>query len=195
MRFPSILWFRLRIHRAAAWVVVFAGLAGGLPGDARAAPLEYQVKAGFLYNFAKFIEWPAPAFAKAQTPYSICVLGPDPFGEDLDVAVGEATLHGRRLMVRRLADAKNAGGCHILFVSKTDPRKLPALLQALGNVPTLTVGENDEFIRAGGCLRFFFQGDLIRFEINLEATERARLKVSAKLLNLAKVVGKPPGKN
>jgi len=195
MRFPSILWPSLRIHRAAAWVVVLVGLAGGLPGDARAAPLEYQVKAGFLYNFAKFVEWPAPAFERPQTPYSICVLGPDPFGEDLDVAVGEATLHGRRLVVRRLGDVKNAAGCHILFVSKSDPRKLPALFQALGNTPTLTVGEHDDFIRAGGCLRFFWQGDLIRFEINLLATERAQLKVSAKLLNLARVIGKPPGKN
>jgi hypothetical protein len=185
----------LRIHRAAAWVVVVAGLAGGVRGPARAAPLEYQLKAGFLFNFAKFVEWPSLAFAKAQTPYSICVLGPDPFGEDLDVAVGEATLQGRRLVVRRLGDVKNAGGCHILFVSKADPRRLPALFQALGNAPTLTVGEDDEFTRAGGCLRFFWQGNNIRFEINMQATERARLKVSAKLLNLARVVGKSPGKN
>jgi hypothetical protein len=195
MRFPFILWPSLRIHRAAAWVVVVAGLAGGLPGDARAAPLEYQVKAGFLYNFAKFIEWPAAAFEKPQTPYSICVLGPDPFGEDLDVAVGEATLQGRRLVVRRLGDPKNAGGCHILFVSKTDPGKLPALFQSLAGAPTLTVGEDEEFTRAGGGLRFFWLNNTIRFEINLQATERARLKISAKLLNLARVVGKSPGKN
>ena len=185
----------MRIHRAAAWVVVVAGLAGGAPAEARAAPLEYQLKAGFLYNFAKFIEWPAPAFEKAQTPYRICVLGPDPFGEDLDVAVGEATLQGRRLVVQRLSDVKDAGGCHILFVSKADPRKLPALFQALANAPTLTVGEDEEFTRAGGCLRFFKLNNNIRFEINVQATERAHLKVSAKLLNLARVVGRIPGKN
>jgi hypothetical protein len=195
MRFASILWASLRIHRAAAWVVLVAGLAGGLPGDARAAPLEYQLKAGFLYNFAKFIEWPAAAFQKAQTPYSICVLGPDPFGEDLDVAVGEATLQGRRMVVRRLNDVKSASGCHILFVSKVEPKKLPALFQALGDAPILTVGEDDEFTRAGGSLRFFWQENKVRFEINLQATERARLKVSAKLLSLARVIGKIPGKN
>lgn len=174
-----------------------AGLAGGLPGDARAAT-EYQIKAGFLYNLAKFIEWPAPAFEKPQTPYSVCVLGPDPFGELLDVVVGEGTLHGRRMVVRRLTEIKNVTGCHILFVSRLDPKKLPALFQAVAGSPTLTVGETEDFIRAGGCLRFFTTQEnkesMVRFEINLQATERAQLKVSAKLLTLARVVGKPPGK-
>jgi hypothetical protein len=182
----------LRIRRAAAWLVGVVALVGaGVGGDVAAAP-EYRVKAVFLFNFAKFIEWPQQAFATAQTPYSICVLGQDPFSGDLDLAVRESTISGRRLVVRRIADIKGAAGCHILFVSSSEKRRLQAILGAIGDAATLTVGEDEEFTRLGGGLRFFFLEDKLRFEINLQATERARLKVSAKLLSLARVIGKPP---
>jgi hypothetical protein len=184
----------LRLHRAAAWVVVVVGLGGARAEPALGAPKEYQVKAAFLYNFAKFVEWPAGAFEKPQTPYSICVLGPDPFGEDLDIAATE-NVQGRRMMVRRLSDVKAATGCHILFVAPSERRKLGAILEALGKFPTLTVGEDEEFTRAGGCLRFYLLGNTVRFEINMQAAERAHLKVSATLLGVARVVGKPSGKN
>jgi uncharacterized protein DUF4154 len=179
------------LHRAA-WVVVVVGLTGAVSGPTVAASLEYRVKAAFLYNFAKFIEWPPPTFAAPDTPYSLCVLGQDPFGEDLDVAAGENTVQGRRIVVKRLSDMKGITGCHILFVSNSEKRKLAAILEALGDAPVLTVGEDGEFTRMGGCLRFFLVENRVRFEINLPATERARLKVSAKLLALARVVGKAP---
>jgi hypothetical protein len=172
---------------------VVAALGGAISGPARGAPKEYEVKAVYLYNFAKFVEWPAAAFDKPQTPYSICVLGTDPFGELLDIAAAES-VQGRRMTVRRLTDAKAAAGCHILYVGPSERRKLPEIFQNLGKFPTLTVGEDDDFTRAGGCMRFFRLGDTVRFEINVEATERARLKVSAKLLSLARVVGRSGGK-
>jgi hypothetical protein len=173
---------------------VVVGLGGGIPGQARGAPKEYEVKAVYLYNFAKFVEWPAAAFDKPQTPYSICVLGNDPFGELLDIAAAES-VQGRRMTVRRLGDVKNAAGCHILFVAPSERRKLGAILETLGKFPTLTVGEDEDFTRAGGCLRFFLVEDKVHFEINMQATERARLKVSAKLLSVARVVGKAGGKD
>jgi len=173
---------------------VVAGLGGGISGPARGAPKEYEVKAAYLYNFAKFVEWPAVAFEKPQTPYSICVLGSDPFGQFLDIAAAES-VQGRRMTVRRVGDVKGVAGCHILFVSASERRKLPDILDALGKFPTLTVGENDDFTRGGGCMRFFLLGDKVRFEINVQATERAHLKVSAKLLSLARVVGKAEGRN
>jgi YfiR/HmsC-like len=170
------------------------GLGGAISGPARSAPKEYEVKAVYLYNFAKFVEWPSVAFEKPETPYKICVLGTDPFGELLDIAAAES-VQGRRMTVRRLADVNGASGCHILYVSMSERRKLPAILEVLGKFPTLTVGEDDEFTRGGGCMRFFLLGDKVRFEINVQATERAHLKVSAKLLSLARVVGKGEGKN
>jgi len=174
---------------------VVAGLSGAISGPARAAPKEYEVKAVYLYNFAKFVEWPAAAFEKPQTPYSICVFGNDPFGDLLDIAASES-VQGRRMAVRRLGDVKNVTGCHILFVSPSERGKLATILAAIGQFPTLTVGEDEDFTRAGGCLRFYLAEDnKVHFEINVQATEKARLKVSAKLLNLARVIGKPGGKN
>jgi hypothetical protein len=172
---------------------VVVGLGGGIPGPARAAPKEYQVKAVFLYNFAKFVEWPATAFEKPQTPYTICVLGADPFGEVLDIAAAES-VQGRRMTVRRMVDLKGISGCHILFVASSERSRRAAIFEALGKFPTLTVGEDEDFVRAGGCMRFFLLEDKVRFEINMEATERARLKISAKLLSVARVFGKS-GKN
>jgi hypothetical protein len=173
---------------------VVAGLGGAIPGPALGAPKEYEVKAVYLYNFAKFVEWPAFAFEKPQTPYSICVLGTDPFGELLDIAAAES-VQGRRMTVRRLGDVKNVAGCHILFVAPSERRRLGAILESLGKFPTLTVGEDEDFTRVGGCMRFFLVDDKVRFEINVQATERAQLKVSAKLLSLARVVGKNGGKD
>jgi hypothetical protein len=157
------------------------------------ASLEYRVKAVFLYNFAKFIEWPPDAFAAPGAPFGLCVLGNDPFGPDLEELVGSKVAQGRPLAIRRFADVKAMSGCHILFVADTDRRKLPAILQAVGSAPILTVGENQDFTQLGGALRFFLLENRVRFEINLAATARAHLKLSAKLLDLARVVGKEKG--
>jgi hypothetical protein len=180
-------------HRAIVPLLV-AALAGATTQTARASSLEYRVKAAFLYNFAKFIEWPPQAFEGPRSPYSICVLGQDPFSGDLDGAVGENMVQGRRLVVRRLAKLDGAGTCHILFVSSSERARLPAILESVAAAPTLTVGEDEEFTRLGGCLRFFLAENRVRFEINLPATDRAHLKLSAQLLSLARVLGKPPAK-
>jgi hypothetical protein len=103
-------------------------------------------------------------------------------------------VQGRRLVVRRLAKLDGAGTCHILFVSSSERARLPAILESVAAAPTLTVGEDEEFTRLGGCLRFFLAENRVRFEINLPATDRAHLKLSAKLLSLARVLGKPPAK-
>jgi len=185
----------LRIDRAAAWVLLVAGLSGARP--ASAGSLEYRVKAAFLYNFARFVEWPAQAFDGPEAPYAICILGQDPYGEDLDAAAGANTVQGRRIVVRRLSDAKVATDCHILFISTSERRRVPAIIEALGSAPVLTVGEDEAFTRLGGCIRFFLLENKVRLEVNLPAAERARLRVSSKLLNLARVLGKPssPSKN
>jgi hypothetical protein len=157
------------------------------------ASLEYRVKAVFLYNFAKFIEWPPDAFAAPGAPFGLCVLGNDPFGPDLEQLVGSKVVQGRPLAIRRLADLKAMSGCHILFVAAADGRKLPAILQTVGSAPILTVGEDPDFTQLGGAMRFFLLENRVRFEINVAATARAHLKLSAKLLDLARVVGKEKG--
>jgi hypothetical protein len=183
-------YWELRRHGATV-LLLAAALVGVAARPADASSLEYRVKAAFLYNFAKFVEWPPQAFAGPQAPYTICVLGSDPFDEALDAVVGENAVQGRRLVVRRLGDLKGAASCHILFVSSSERERLKGIFGTLGDAPTLTVGEDEEFTRLGGCLRFFLEENKVRFEISLAATDRAHLKLSAKLLSLARVIGKP----
>jgi hypothetical protein len=163
-----------------------------------AGSLEYAVKAAFLFNFAKFVEWPREALGPESAPLAICVLGPDPFGEDLDRVTQGRSVQGRRIEIRRLplpiaasAIVKATGGCAILFVAPTDPAGHGALLRSLRDAPILTVGEQEDFTALGGCLRFFLVDQKVRFEINLQAVDRAHLKVSSKLLSLAQVLGRP----
>jgi hypothetical protein len=179
----------LRRHLAAAVILLCAQALTGIRA-AGGASLEYQVKAAFLYNFAKFVEWPPDAFATPDTPVGLCIMGSDPFGPDLDAIAGHQRVNGRPLSVRRLAESQPTSGCHILYLGITERHRLATVLQGLNGAPILTVGEDEDFTQMGGGLRFFLFENRVRFEINLDATNKARLKLSAKLLALARVVGK-----
>jgi hypothetical protein len=166
---------------------VLLGFAGPGPAETKPVDLEYQVKAAFLFNFAKFVEWPPDAFPDPATPVAICVLGEDPFGQGLDAVVEGETLNGRRLVVRRLRDLLQTRDCHVLFVSRSE-KELPALMAGLRSGGVLTVGEGDDFLEQGGMIRFVLEQNRVRFDINLDAAERGRLKLSSKLLRLARSV-------
>jgi YfiR/HmsC-like len=166
--------------------------AGDNAGDQ--APTEYQVKAAFLLNFARFVEWPPRAFASATSPLGVCVLGEDPFGEALDRAVLGKTLSDRTLMVRRGKKLQELDGCEILFISASERGRLPEILGELRNAPVLTVGDSEEFAARGGGVQFTLEDNHVHFMVNVDATERAGLKVSSKLLSLAHVVHDEPRK-
>jgi len=148
-------------------------------------PGEYEVKAAFLYNFAKFVEWPPGAFPDPNSPLIIGVVGEDPFGEALDFAVAGKLVQGRPLEVRRWRRFENVDSCHILLFSSSDRRTLPESLRQLGSLPVLTVGEPEEFIEAGGVLRFLLENNRVRFDINNLNAKKAGLKISSRLLALA----------
>jgi hypothetical protein len=174
---------------AVAWLGAMAGVAAQ-----SAAPLnEYAVKAAFLYNFAKFIEWPAGAFAAADSPVVIGVLGSDPFGALLDDTTRGERVDGRDIVVERLKWDDDLTRSHILFISPSEQRRLPQLIDRLHRSSVLTVGEDDEFVRHGGIIRFRTDDYRIRFAINVRSAERARLKISSKLLSLATIIDDPPG--
>jgi hypothetical protein len=171
-------------------LLCLAALVGIIPGRpaVAAAPTEYQLKAVFLMNFAKFVEWPATAFRSAQSALTICVLGEDPFGHDLDDVVRGQVAGDRALAVRRLAQVQREDNCQVLFVSAAEKARTERVLAVLGNTPTLTVGEGDEFPAAGGVIGLLIEDNKVRFDVNLEAAERAGLKISSKLLKLARNV-------
>jgi hypothetical protein len=176
------------LRKSLLGLAVLGALLGVLPGFAAPADLEYEVKAAFLFNFAKFVEWPPDAFPDPATPVTICVLGEDPFGQGLDAVVEGETLNGRRLVVRRLRDVLQVRDCHVLFVSRSEKERLPSLMAGLRSGGVLTVGEGDDFLEQGGIIRFILEQNRVRFDINLDAAERGRLKLSSKLLRLARSV-------
>jgi hypothetical protein len=164
-------------------LISIPGLAQAQANDAQ--PSEYEVKAAFLLNFTKFVEWPAEAFAAADAPLEICIEGEDPFGQALDEMVQGETAGGRRIDIRRLNRPPQARECQVLFLSAHDNN--PA---ALGMAGVLTVGESDDFLRQGGIIRFVLENRRVRFDINLQAANKAGLKLSSKLLSVARSVMK-----
>ena len=148
------------------------------------SPREYEIKAAFLYNFALFIEWPEAAFGASTSPLVLCVLGDDPFGPALDTVEGR-TAEGRTIEVRRFDGLEDLDECHILFISSSEREWLADVVEFLGSSSVLTVGETDDFAERGGIINLTIVRNKVRFEINLEAGNRAGLRLSSQLLNLA----------
>jgi len=167
---------------ALLWVLLL-GLAPSLRAIEASPPSEYQIKAAFLLNFTKFIEWPAGE--AAGSPFSICVLGEDPFGPVLDQLVEGETVGGRKIAVRRIR-AEATGSCEILYVSKQE-QNIRAVLAGAG-AGVLTVGEGDEFLDNGGMIAFILENRRVRFNIDQGAAQKAGLKLSSRLLAVARSV-------
>ena len=156
---------------------------------------EYQIKATYLFNFGRFVKWPESATAGKNDAFDVCVLGQDPFGSALDSTFAGETLGGKPVAIRRLAKPQDAAGCHILFISSTEESHLKAILAALENAGTLTVSDMPGFAEQGGMIQFVFDGNKIRFEVNLASAESSRLVLSSELLKVASTVrgNTPPG--
>lgn len=157
-------------------------------GTAQTVPTtEYQVKAAFLYNFAKFVEWPRRADRSLERTLVVGVLGRDPFGDALDALKG-MEVRGRRVEVKRISRLEDARGCQILFISASERGRMAHILRYLHDLPVLTVADTDGFCRAGGMINLVHVGDKIGFEINAAAAKRAGIIISSRLLRLARTV-------
>ena len=149
---------------------------------------EYEVKAGFLFHFPHFVEWPETAFPNAEAPICIGILGEDPFGPLLDQLVQGESVRNRKLIVKRSEKVDDLRACQILFISRSAKNQIPQILNALGDAPVLTVGETEGFASRGGIINFYIQDNRVRFEINPDAARRHGLRISSKLLSLGKIV-------
>ncbi len=174
----------LRIARLLGVAILLASPAT----RAQMAP-EYEVKAGFLYNFAKFVTWPPNVFADPNSPIVIGILGADPFGQGIGQVLARETAQGRPIRVREIAQVEDGRPeCHVLFVSQSERRNLPKILRTLAATPVLTVGDNEDFAALGGIIQFYLDQGHVRFIINVAASRRAGLKISSQLLRLARVL-------
>ncbi len=183
-------------------LVFFWGLPWGSVSALQAQsrpPDEYDVKAAFLYNFAKFVDWPEGALPDQHSAIRVGVLGRenDPFGLALERAVSGKLINGHDLQIIHTQSLAKLKTCQIVFVSSSEEERLPEIILSLRGTSALTVGDSEDFAPRGGAIQFTIEDDKIRFTINVDAAERAHLKLSSKLLSLAKVIhdGAEQGKN
>lgn len=179
------------IPHAIRLLLLFLSLTGlGSLSLSAQAELEYEVKAAFLYNFIRFIDWPEEAFSGPDAPLVIGVLGrTDPFRGQLQEAVAGKTANGRPLEIRTGRSLEEIGPVHLLFIGPFE--NVPAALAKLRGQPVVTVGDRQDFTAAGGMIRFFLREQRVAFEINLDAVEEAELRMSSRLLALADIYRSP----
>jgi hypothetical protein len=158
------------------------------PAVAQSNADEYRLKAAFLFHFAQLVDWPSTAFASDSDPVTLCTVGEDPFHGDLAAAVEGKSIGARPLRVRHFKQPQDIQGCQLLFVGNRDSANVSALLATLKDSPVLTVGETDDFVKQGGMIGFFIENDKIRFDINLQSAGHAKLRISSRLLLLARKV-------
>jgi hypothetical protein len=170
---------------AALWLLFAASIVFG-----QQKPSEYQVKAAYLYNFGRFVEWPPKVAAASTGPFTICVLGEDPFGQALEATVAGETRGNQKVAARRISSPQESVDCQILFISSSEAKRLSKIIEALGNSAVLTVSDISQFSQHGGMIQLVLEGNRIRFEVNLTATQRAGLTLSSELLKVATAVRK-----
>jgi hypothetical protein len=149
---------------------------------------EYLIKAGFTYNFAKLMDWPANTFPRPDSPIVIGILGSDPFGSTLETVLAGKKVNERSFVVKHLKWGTDIKGCNILYVSNSEGAHLDELFRLLKGLPVLTIGQMPGFARHGGIVNFVIENDKVRFEVNVEAAKQADISISSRLLTLAKIV-------
>jgi hypothetical protein len=187
----------LRAQRA--WLSIFLFLSAVAmmlaPEKIRAqaeVPKEYQIKAAFLFHFAQFVEWPYLDSTNADTSFRIGVLGDNPFGSALNEIVKGETIANRPVTILYSHHAEDLKDCQIVFISKSEKAHLPRVLDELKGGKILTVSEIENFAKSGGVINFYLENDKVHFEINPNAAEREKLKISSQLLQLGKIVKSEP---
>jgi hypothetical protein len=168
--------------RWAVALVVALALPSAVPAQMAD---EYEVKAAFLFNFTRFVDWPP---SSRNAPFCIGVDGADPFNGTMEGVVKGRSVGGRAIAIKHFKPGDDATACQIVFISASDPRKAAAILAQFKAVPILTVGDAPGFCKIGGVIGFSVQGNKVKLDINPEAALRARLQISSKLLSLASLV-------
>ena len=176
------LW---RTVATVVWVLLAASSVLG-----QEKPGEYQVKAAYLYNFGRFIQWPAKVTTASTGFFTICILGEDPFGPALDTTLAGETIGNQKVAARRISSLQQPVDCQILFISSSEGKHLNKIIDALGNSAVLTVSDIPQFSQRRGMIQLLMEGNRIRFEVNLAATQRAGLTLSSELLKVATAVRK-----
>jgi YfiR/HmsC-like len=178
---------RFLIHIATA-ALASTCLAALTLSARQSQPSKYDVMAAYLYNFGRFVKWPAVSSPKPDDSFSICVLGQDPFGPALDAALAGQTIDKKPVETRRIARPADAANCRILFISASEEGRLQELLPVVNKFTVLTVSDIPQFSRRGGMIEFVIEKRHVRFQVNRTAAENAGLGMSSALLKVAVAV-------
>lgn len=180
---------RLCVRLACAAFFLSAGwMPAARAVSAQQNPTDSQVKAAYLFNFLKFIDWPDDLPKESQTPWVLGVVGDAPVGNDLRQLVSGKSIRGHELEVKTFLPSADLRGCNLLFIGASEKRRLPSILSSLRGSSVLTVADMDHFVESGGMIQFVIQDSRVRVAIDVGATSRAGLKVSSKLLSMALAV-------
>lgn len=162
--------------------IALASLAAAGSAYAQGAAPEYNIKAGYLLLFTRYVTWPGNTFPGPDSPILLCVIGSDPFGKVIDDTFRDMSSRGHRIEVRRARNADEARRCHMAFISRLEPERQAGWLDTLKRGPIFTVTETEDGIRSGSVVNFVMERKSLRFEVNLEAMEKAGLKISSPML-------------
>jgi YfiR/HmsC-like len=149
---------------------------------------EDRVKAAYLYNFGRYVRWPAVPDIDQDHVFPICVFDHDPFGATLDSTLTGESLNGKHVAIRRIQKPREAAQCRVLFIGAAQSDHLSEILSALDQLPVLTVSDMDDFSRRGGMIQFVLEGGRVRFDVNLKTAQSARLALNSELLRVAVTV-------
>jgi hypothetical protein len=179
--------YRVRARWSALAFATVIWFSGGPLSVAQTAS-EYQVKAAYLYNFAKFVEWPGRDFANPTAPITLCVLNDQAFGSELNRIVKDKTIAGHPVSVVPVQTTEQSRSCHILFINSAQDTQARHIIEVLRNTSVLTVGETKGFVENGGIINFVLQDERVQFQVNHKAAKQAGLSISSRLLAVAKFV-------
>ena len=182
---------KLRCALVSSAIALLTLLSPPCFGQSKTAFTPNDLEAAYLYNFGKFVQWPA-APGTASQPFSICILGQDEFGSRLDDLVAKEDIAGRKIVTRRLASADTAENCQIVFIGNSEDARLSKDLDALNKKPLLTVSSLPQFLDHGGMIQFILQDNHVRFAVNLAAAQTAGLSPGSELLKVAVYVKRNP---
>lgn len=180
---PKDSWGRMGLLQIAG--VICALLASPNVRAQQPTTSEYEVKATYLYNFARFTEWPAKGADAKDNSFAVCVLGHDPFGSILDTILAGEAIHGKHMVHKRISTVQDAGNCRIVFISSSEESRLKETLGVLEKMSALTVSDIHDFSVRGGMIQFVLDQNKVRFEVNLETAGKAGLVLSSELLKVA----------
>jgi hypothetical protein len=180
------IWAALLRPWLAAAIIGWGLIAPPILWAQSPKPTDYDVKAVYLYNFGRFVEWPVKATTAGA--FNICVLGDDPFGPALDQTLARETIGNRSVAVRRISSPQASTDCQILFISSSEAHRLNKIIDTLDKSAVLTVSDIPQFAQHRGMIQFVPDGNRVRFEVNLNATQKAGLTLSSELLKVASAV-------